>query len=164
MALAVRRFLKDIQRAIGGIFAIVRYACSADVVSVSISLFSADAAHVRRGEDSRYELILVNNTVQHCWMRVLIDIYLRENQTHPHGHVAYFAKHIFVRSRGSQRVAVMYDWQEHARFLIDGVVCAPDRIWRGPCQADGVYLIRAMLFTDKEEPCEALTLTQRVFV
>jgi hypothetical protein len=154
--------LNDVDKALAGIMALGQYLTTPDDVRASISVFSAKSGAVRAGEPTQYEIKLVNNTRQHCWLKLIVDIYLKENPVHPEGHRAYFAKAVFATSRAIQNVVFIYDWQEKAAFAIDGVLLPVDDAWFGLCKAKETYLVRAILRSMEGNLFEDLLLVQRL--
>jgi hypothetical protein len=152
----------DMDKALAGILALGQYLGTPDDVRASIAVLSAKSGAVRSGEPSKYEIKLVNNTRQHCWLNLIVDIYLKENPIHPEGHHAYFAKAVFVASRAIQNVVFIYDWQEKAAFAIDGVLIPVDDAWFGPCKAQKTYLVRAILRSMEGNQFEDLLLVQHL--
>ena len=156
------RVLNDARLTVVGLFAIGRHFFSKDDNLLSISLFSSNSTMAREGEFSKYEVILANNTAQHRWIKLHIDINLKDNSTRPNGIYAYFEKKIFVRSRENQRIEVAYDWRNSVTFTIDGLILSPDTMLCGSWQTRGACLVKAVLFADEGKPYEELTLIQQL--
>lgn len=154
--------LDDLDRTMQGLLAFVQHLKATDEVTVSLSVFSATSAIVHKGQVAEYSVKLVNNSMDHLWLALLVDIYARENQSHPAGHHAFFRKELLVPSRSSQKLAFYYNWQDSAAFLIDGYSFAPDRSWFGPFDAPAEYLVWARLYLEGGELAEELALLQHL--
>jgi hypothetical protein len=154
-------FLRDVKRSLAGVFAMGHYWMAKDDIAITLSQFSSSST-VREGQLAKFEIVLANNASTNSWVRLMVDIYLKDNQTHPEGHYAYFDKHIYLWGQASQRLEVFYDWAQNATFVIDGVPIAADNIWRGACRTTGTYLVRAILLTNMGEPYEELAICNRL--
>src|SRR5688500_11942758 len=140
---------EDRQRIFTGIKHLWQYCRAPEHLSLTLSRFSSGSPVVRQGEANRYECVLTNNTARDSWARLLIDIYLKDNQTHPAGHYAYFAKRIYLTSQSSRKIELVYDWTDRVLFYVDGLELIPDDIWRGSCNAQNKYIVRALLKNDR---------------
>ena len=153
--------LRDAKRTLAGVFAMRRHWMVTDDIAVTLSQFSSNGT-AREGDLAEFEIVLANNASTNSWVRLMVDIYLKDNQTHPDGHYAYFEKEIYLRGQDSQRLEVFYDWAQNVTFVIDGVPIAADHIWRGDCRATGTYLVKAILLTNMGEPYEELAICNRL--
>lgn len=168
------RLEHDLDRTMQGLLALATYVKANGDVAVSLSQFmvqgrDGESTLVRQGEVAEYVFKLINNTQEHLWLGLLVDIYARNNQVHPEGHHAYFRKDILVPSRSSQPLAFRYNWLDSAAFVLDGFSFAPDSSWHGPCDAPGDYLVWARLYNQglefkDGELVEELPLLQRLVV
>jgi hypothetical protein len=147
---------------ITGVQHLWQYCRTEEHISLSLSQFSSGSADVKEGATNKYECVLTNNTPRNCWAKLLIDIYLKDNQTHPVGHYAYFAKRIYLTSKGSQKIEFVYDWDERAFFYVGGLKLIPDDIWRGLCTAQNKYIVRALVKNEEGRSYEQLHLVQRL--
>jgi hypothetical protein len=154
----------DGKKIITGIQHLWQYCRTEEHISLSLSQFSSGSAVVKQGEDNRYECVLTNNTTRDCRAKLLIDIYLKDNQMHPVGHYAYLAKKIYITSKRSQKIELVYDWNDRASFYVDGLKLIADDIWRGPCKAQKQYVVRALLLNEEDRPYEELQLVQSLAV
>lgn len=154
--------LDDLDKALQGFLALVEHFKASEPVTLSLSQFLAESASVRKGRTAAYQVKLVNNSKEHLWLGLLVDIYLKENPIHPEGHHGYFSKEILVPSRSSQEVAFHYNWRELAVFVIDGISFPPDSTWFGPCSMPASYLVRAQLYSEGGDLVEELPLLQRL--
>ena len=151
---------EDRERIRSGIQHLWQYFRTEDHISLSLSRFSSGSTVVKQGETNKYRFLLTNNTFRDCWAKLLIDIYLKDNQVDPVGHYAYFAKKVYLTSKGTQKVELVYDWNDRAFFYVDGLKLIADDIWRGPCTAQKQYVIRALLLDEEGQPHEQLHLVQ----
>lgn len=135
----IRTLWRDFKGVLFGLWSIGRSATSHDQSCVAITLFSTQSAIVRPGEWSQYELLLANPTPHHCWVKLHIQIRLKEVRLSVLGPFVWLEKNIFVRSRDTQSVTFSYDWDEQATFQIDGVRLPPDRLRRGLVSAQAAY-------------------------
>ena len=152
----------DIEKTMQGLLALAQHLKCKEEVAISLALFRARSASVRKGEIAEYAFKLVNNSKEHLWLGLLVGIYPRENPVHPQGHHAYFRKEIFVPSRSSQELAFHYNWRDSAAFIIDAIPFAPDSGWFGPYDEPARYLVCARLYGADAEPIEELPLLQRL--
>ena len=150
----------DSKRIITGIQHLWRYYRTEEQISLTISRLSAESTIVTEGETNKYSCVLTNNTAQNCWASLLIDIYLKDNQVHPDGHYAYLAKKIYITSKTSQSIELIYDWNDRAFFYVDGLKLIPDDFWRGPCLTRKQYIVRALLKNADGHPGDQLHLVQ----
>jgi len=158
----IRTLLHDTKLMFSGMADIVRYARDVDNIETSISLFSTPSHIVGSERGCDYEVVIANATPSDCFQTLLIDIYLRDKPIHPDGHYAFFDKTILLRKRGNTTVRISYDWKDRATLLLEKAVVPPDHFWRGECNALEKYVIRATLFGTGGEPCEELTLVQKL--
>jgi hypothetical protein len=152
----------DREKIITGVRHLWQYCRTEEHISLSLSRFSSSSAVVKEGATNKYECMLTNNTPRNCWAKLLIDIYLKDNQTHPVGHYAYFAKRIYLTSKESQKIEFVYDWVDRAFFYVGGLKLIPDDIWRGPCKAQNKYIVRALLKNEEGQPSDELHLVQNL--
>lgn len=152
----------DTKRILSGFFALLRYIIEREEISLSLSLFSTDSQNSQIGKTSAFELTLANNSNEDLWARVLLDFYRKDNPIHPDGHRAYFVKKVFVKNRTSQKIVMHYNWQEDARFEIDGVISAPDSTWHGNAEVSGKYQVFAVLLNETGKTVETLTIIQSI--
>jgi hypothetical protein len=158
------RMYQDAKRTRNGLRAMREYGRTADDFNFGISLFAAGSLHARVGQPSHWRIELANAARQHRWVRLLLDIYLKDHPVHPDGHYAYFEKKVFVPARAQQPVVVRYDWQQAPELVIDGVALGPDDYWRGDCAAAGAYLVKAVLLSDAGKAFDEYALVQRLQV
>jgi hypothetical protein len=154
--------INDAVKLVKGFGSLIGYLFSRDDILVSISLFSSNQISGRAGESFHFEVIIANNSSQDRPLRIMIDFYLKENQTHPEGHHAYFVKNIVTHSRKNNSMQFSYDWNYSASFTIDGKKAEPDTSWCGECRTEGKYVVSAVLLNEKDESLEQLTLVQEV--
>ena len=152
----------DTKRIFSGFFALLRYIFEREEISLSLSLFSTDSQNSQIGKTSAFELTLANNSNEDLWGRVLLDFYRKDNPIHPDGHLAYFEKKVFVKNRTNQKIVMHYNWQEDARFEIDGVISAPDSTWHGNGEVSGKYQVFAVLLNETGKTLETLTIIQSI--
>ena len=145
-----------------GFLALAQHLKREDEVDISLALFLARSASVRKGETAEYALKLVNNSKENVWLGLLVDIYARENPVRPQGHHAYFRKEIFVPGRSSRELAFHYNWQDTAAFVVDAVPFAPDNAGFGPYHETARYLIWARLYRERTELIEEHLLLQQL--
>lgn len=155
-------FWNDTKRIFSGLFSLLRYIFEREEISLSLSLFSTDSQNSRMGETSTYELILVNNSNNTLWARVLLDFYKKDNPVHPDGHLAYFEKKVLVKKRTNEKIVMYFNWQNDARFEIDGVISGPDGTWHGNCELSGTYNVFAVLLNETGNQLETLTIIQSI--
>lgn len=154
----------DRQRITTGLQSFWRHFRTADHISLSLARFSAASAVAREGGRNTYECLVANNTGEHRWVKLLIDIYLKDRQVHPEGHYAYFTKSIYVRSKDCEHVRVTYDWNDRAAFCLDGLEFPADDLWRGSCREEKHYMIKASLLNEDGIEYEGLQLIQNLSV
>jgi len=154
--------INDIKRFFSGFFALLRYIFEREEISLSLSLFSTDSQNSQIGKTSAYELTLANNSNDDLWARVLFDIYRKDTPSHPDGHVAYFVKKVFIRSNESKTLSIQYNWQDNARFEIDGVSQEADAAWLGSSELSGLCNINAVLLNESGNSLETLTIIQNL--
>ena len=147
---------------LSGFFALLRYIIEREEISLSLSLFSTDSQNSQIGKTSAFELTLANNSNKDLWSRVLLDFYRKDNPIHPDGHLAYFEKKVFVKNRTNQKIVMYYNWQEDARFEIDGFISEPDSTWHGKCEVSGKYQVFAVLLNETGKTLETLTIIQSI--
>jgi hypothetical protein len=152
----------DTKRIFSGLFALLSYVYVREEISLSLSLFSTDSQNSQIGKTSVFELTLANNSREDLRARVLFDFYRKDNPIHTDGHLAYFEKKVFVKNRASQKIVMHYNWQEDARFEIDGVISAPDSTWRGSGEVSGKYRVFAVLLDETGKTVETLTIIQSI--
>lgn len=154
--------VNDLNRIIKGFFKVIRYFLSRDEIPVDLSLFSTNTGVIEKGKFCKYEIIIANNDLQHLWVRLLIDIYLKSNPHHPEGHYAYFEKRIFVKSHESQSVEFYYNWDNNVLFNIDGISMNPDTTWKGSCKTKDKYFVHALLLNEEGNLFNRLTVIQEL--
>jgi hypothetical protein len=142
---ATRAVARDVLGSLRGIAAMLRWSAQPDPIAVAIASFRAASQRARRGEENVYELVLANVRSTDRVVRVLIDIYRRDDPTHPRGHYAYFEKTLLARRKRSQTVLITYDWNERAEVIVEGVTLPVDSLWRGSCDDAGAYYLHATL-------------------
>lgn len=152
----------DTKRIFSGFFALLRYILEREEISLSLSLFSTDSQNSQIGKTSAFELTLANNANEDLWGRVLLDFYRKDNSIQQDGHWAYFEKKVFVKNRTNQKIVMHYNWQEDARFEIDGVISAPDSTWHGNGEVSGKYQVFAVLLNETGKTLETLTIIQSI--
>ena|SRR5947209_3087052 len=151
---------EDRKKIITGLHSLWRYCRTRDDISLSLSRFSSDSALAKEGGLNCYECLVANNTTQHRWVKLLIDIYLKDYPVHPEGHYAYLAKRIYVRSGECQAIELRYNWNDRGSFSLNGMVLPPDDLWRGGCRAQKQYVVKALLLDDGGEIYEDLQIVQ----
>ena len=154
--------LRDAGNVISGFFAILWYSISKDKIKLSLSLFTTTSPVVRQGRHCPYNISICNVSEQNAWVRLIIDIYLKENPVHPEGHYGCFEKAIFMRAHQSLSLRIIYDWDEYASIYIDDVSFEPDVFWSGDCQFKGKYLVKALLLDKTGEAFSELSLVQNL--
>lgn len=152
----------DLGRTISGIINFARYSLSDENVPVSLSLFASASFQTETGRECRYDISIANNTPQGLWTNLLLDIYQKDNPTHPEGHYAYYEKKVYLQAQASQKIKIIYDWEKPMLFDIDGTVFSPDNSWRGSIKEKGKYLLHAILKAEDGNLIEQLTLIQEV--
>jgi len=152
----------DLRRVISGIINFARYSLSDEKVPVSLSLLSSASFKTEAGRECRYDVSMANNTPQGLWTNLLLDIYQKDNPAHPEGHYAYYEKRVYLQARASQKIKIIYDWEKPPLFDIDGTVFSPDNSWRGSLNAEGKYIINAILKGEENIFIEQLTLIQEL--
>jgi hypothetical protein len=157
----LQRTLVDVQRALRGAVALLRYSLSAETRIAGLSQFTADSPSARLGELSTYRLAVANATPRQVWMRLLVDIYRKDDPSQG-GHHAYFEKSVLVRRRESCALGFTYDWDGRATFVIGGVSVDPDVMWRGLSGGAGRYAVHAVQLDGRGLPVEQLTLVQEL--
>ena len=152
----------DAYKVVKGFFAILRYGISKDKICLSLSHFSTASQVVNPGHNCAYTVGICNTSKQNTWVKLLFDIYLKENSVHPEGHYGYFEKAIFVRAHESQTFCIIYDWKNGAIIDIDDVSFEADVFWCGDCESKGKYVVKALLLDEKGEAFDELTLVQNL--
>lgn len=152
----------DARKTLEGMRALWRYSRTEDDVPFAISMLSTKVKAVQAGVPCAYVCKLTNGTGAARWLRLLVDIYLKDDQTHPHGHYAYFEKKIHVPARASRIVEFEYDWAARAALRIGGTRASPECFWRGDCTASGAYLVKALLFGEDGKPIDELRIVQHL--
>jgi len=152
----------DTKRIFTGFFELLRYIFEREEISLSLSLFSTDSHNSQIGKTSAFELTLANNSNEDLWGRILFDFYRKDNPIHPDDHLAYFEKKVFVKNRTNQKIVMHYNWQEDARFEIDGVISEPDSTWHGNGEVSGKYQVFAVLLNETGKTVETLTIIQSI--
>jgi len=152
----------DLRRIISGVINLVRCSVSNENIGVSLSTFSTASFRTEIGKECRYGVSIANNSAQGLWSILLIDIYLKENQKHPEGHYAYYEKRVYLRGRESQNIEIIYNWKTPPLFKIEGAAFSPDNLWRGSLNAEGRFIIHALLKSSENAVIEHLTLLQEV--
>lgn len=152
----------DALSSLRGVAAMVRWSTQRDDLAVALASFRAHSARACAGEANAYELVLANASGTDIVARVLIDLYVRDEPTHPHGHYAFFEKVLLVRQKRAQSVAITYDWQSGAQFSVEGVVLPADALWRGACDRAGLYVVHAVLLNPGASAAQPLSLVQEL--
>jgi len=153
---------RDAGKVIKGFFAILWYGISKDKIRLSLSFLYTTSQVVKPGYNSTYEIGICNISRQSVWVKLLFDIYPKENSDHPNGHHSYFEKAIFVRAHESQSLRIIYDWKDYAVIEIEGVPFEQDVFWSGECESKGKYFVKALLLDEKGEAFDELTLVQNL--
>lgn len=154
---------RDAKRVIQRVRSMVRHFLSEDDVSVNLSMFSSDVPSVREGETGNYHIVITNVTKHPQWTRLAIDIYKQGDPAHANGRRAYLDQKIFLRCRYSQVVSLVYNWKDFAAFEIDGITVYPNNFRQEDCGGEGIYLLKAALIDEKNEPFDELVIAQRFF-
>jgi hypothetical protein len=158
----IQRSFRDTFNVIKGFFAILSYAITKDQISLGLSHFSTTFQVVKPGHYCTYEIGIYNITEKNEWVRMLFNIYLKENHVHSEGHYAYFEKTIYVKANESQQVNIIYDWKDNVVIGIDEVSFDPDFFWSGKCVSMGKYVVKTLLFDEKGEVLDELELIQKL--
>lgn len=154
--------IRELKKLVYGTFRFAAYLLSKDKITVSLSQFSTVYSEAEIGKESIYEAIISNNTNKNLWLKLLVDIYVLNNQVHPEGHYAYFEKSIFIQAHECIKNKIIYNWLDNAIFEIDGVQFYPNNEWNGCCDLKGKYIIIALLRDENGNTYEKLTLVQEV--
>lgn len=155
-------FFIDAYKVIKGFFAILRYGISKDKVCIGLALFTTESQDAKAGHNSIYAIDICNASRQGVWVKLLFDIYLKENCVHPEGNYCFIEKAIFVRARNSQSLRIIYNWKDYVIIDIDGLSIEPDVFWSGECESMGKYFVKALLRDEKSEVFDELTLIQNL--
>jgi hypothetical protein len=145
-----------------GVAAMLRWSAQREDVAVALASFRTHAMRAHAEDTSAYELTLANASSADVAAHVLIDLYRRDDASHPQGHYAFFEKTLLVRRQRALAVLITYDWQRRARFVVDGVGLAADVFWRGPCDDRGTYHVHAVLLGPGDVAAQRLSLVQEL--
>jgi len=152
--------IRDIQKTIGGLINLIRYPLLRDDQTVRLSLFTSESLSIKKDGPSTYEVVLTNNTHKSLWVKLLIDIYSKDNPVHPEGHHAYFERRIFLEQKKAEKIIISYDWKKEMSFKIRGVLFAPEGHWYGNCDLKGKFLMHAVLVGKEGKHIDMLTIVQ----
>lgn len=153
---------RDAGKVVKGFFSILWYGISKDKISVSLSLFHTNSQVVKPGDNCKYEIGICNISKQNVWVKLLFDIYPKENSDLPNAPYCNFEKAIFVRAREIQCMNINYDWKDQAIIEIDGVPFKQDVFWSGECASKGKFFVKALLLNREGEALDELTLVQNL--
>jgi hypothetical protein len=162
ITIKIKGVFVDAYKVIKGFFAILRHGIFKDKICLGLSLFSTTSQVVNPGYNCAYTVGICNTSKQNTWVKLLFDIFLKENSVHPEGHYGFFEKAIFVRAHENQNLRIIYDWKAYVVIDIDGVSFEPDVLWSGDCESKGKYFVKALLFDEDGEAVDELTLVQNL--
>lgn len=154
--------LADIRKIVCGFFWCIYDAWKREFIYCSLSLFRSNTSIVSKGKLTRYELVILNADSRPLWATIFIDIYWKQDPSHPAGHYGYFEKKLFLKTGAAQTIIAKYDWQSHAVLEMEGMEILPDTIWTGACDKEGWYRIQAILFDESHNPIEQLSICQEL--
>lgn len=158
----VRTGLNDTRLMISGALKLVRDVRDPDPVTLSMSLFLASSATVKEGMPAKYQIALANMTQQHKLCKLVIDLYLKDDPTHPQGHYGFFEKMVVLEKLTGTAVDIEYDWDKAATVTINGAFAGSAVMWRGPCSRPGTYRVSALLFDHSGSKIEDLYVIQEL--
>lgn len=154
---------RDLKSILSGVWSIGTYALAKESPAVCIAVFAAHAVEARPGKSSQYELLLANPTLQHCWTTLQIQATLREPPESALSPFVFLQKRIFVRSHENQAVTLLYNWDAHATFQIDGIGLPPDRLTCGLGAArDAYFAMTATLLREDGQDGQSVMLVQHL--
>ena len=131
-------------------------------LSPKFASFLAAEKEVRRGGENRYVVRISNPLEEMRRVRLTIDIYAYGNPVHPQGHYAYMSKTVMVLAAQVLQVLIEYDWEESARFTVDGHPGPPDDFWRGSVDTKQLYCLEAILCGEADRSLDRIGIFQEL--
>ena len=124
---------------------------SSTSISSSIAQLRSNKAIARYMHENEYSVKLINTGFKEGTVKLLIDIWPYFEKSHPKRHYAYFATEIFMKSKDSVTIKVLYDWDKKMLFSIDGQNMDIIDYWRGEMISQELYTLEALILSPQDD-------------
>jgi hypothetical protein len=157
---AIWQIRHDTWRVVRGLSTFVSYLRAGKDIEVGLGLFAAASHFAARHRPNRYTVRIANASQDERETTLSVDIYTANLSREAAAHYAFFTKRLTVHPQTASTITIQYDWLSGAHFVVDGVSCPPDHLWKGHVDTPQLCSVSAVLWDSKETQLDRLTLYQ----